>query len=325
MITFDTDLRGAVSHIQWRISAPKPPPDASASDRQLFNAGRSIAHPQERAISHAISFVHSGNVARGPLATRNLVGVAGDFKSGKTSAIARLMAGACESTWAEEGTEVVVGGVRSEIRPVFYATASASGEADLMRSILRSLGVPAGPARESASSMLARAAMQCERSRTRFGFIDDANMLASSARGEFLTQFAKKMLNDLPVTLVFIGKGLRESAVFSAASRARVDADAADQINRRTHFLDVTPLQPTLEGAASLRRLVGETCSRVDLRLPPELTGRDLAWLHGVTEGRVGEVLEVLTTAATIAVGASESLNGDVIRLAHARLRGDRK
>jgi hypothetical protein len=181
---------------------------ASTEDRKQYNLQVRLPHPDFPRVRAALKEVTEQNRC-GPV-RRKILGIGGNFLSGKSTMAEDLCVELCEAAWEQNGTEVTDDYARHRVQPVFFANASGSGEGDLMRSIVEGLGLPEPPQRSSAQLMLLRGIEQAKRSMTTHGWIDDVNALSSSSRRTYLAQFGKKLISDFPVTFVMIGKGPRK-------------------------------------------------------------------------------------------------------------------
>lgn len=308
------DIRRALDARQWFRAAARRGRSASEEDRRYFNLAVDLEHPQRQQVRAAITRTMEQN---GTAPTRRrLVGVDGDYTTGKSQAVAHIMISHCEAVWREYGYETNDGNVRNVVQPAFFVNASSSGEADLMRSIADSLGLPQS-ARSTAVVLLNPTKRQCRRSHTTLGIIDDANMFESSRRGEMLTQFIKRLVNELPLTLVFVGKDLASSPVLHPTTSTRGDAHAAAQLARRLTLVRLDEVPLTGEGPRRWLSLIQSACRHFLLANPDplgDLVATDYAWIHKVCEGRVGALYELLTIAASAAVGGTESLTSELLR-----------
>lgn len=295
---------------------------ASDADRRAYNLTVTLPHPDYPSVRTVLQRIAYGNQGGGPT-RRRVVGIDGDFKSAKSELVLRFAMELSRTIWGNQGHEVVEEGLNTQVIPAFIANASASGEADLMRSISKALGLPSPSRSDTAVQILDRVARQCRRSRTCYGFIDDANMLATSRRQEHLTQFLKRMVNELPVTLVFVGYRLEQSPILRAVTHMKADTDAANQIGRRMTRVTVKTFTDQGEDpknfVATVRAAAREFLLVDDDPLG-DLRPRDYAWLLEQTGGRVGDLFELLSLAAHDAVGLEERLTPHLLHKAHEQL-----
>jgi hypothetical protein len=294
----------------------------SDEDRRVYNLTVTLPHPDYPSVRTVLQRVAYGHQSSGPT-RRRVLGIDGDFKSGKSELVLRFAMELSRTIWGDQGREVVEEGLNTQVIPAFIANASASGEADLMRSISKALGLPSPARSDTAVQILDRVAAQCRRSRTHYGFIDDANMLATSRRQEHLTQFLKRMVNELPVTLVFVGHRLEQSPVLRAVTHMKADTDAANQIGRRMTRVTVKTFTDQGEDPKSFVATVRAAAREfllIDADPLRDLRPRDYAWLLEQTAGRVGDLFELLSLAAHDAVGLEERLTPHLLRRAHERL-----
>lgn len=294
---------------------------ASAADRRTYNLGVTLPHPDYSGIGAVLERSARAN-GQSPT-RRRVVGIDGDFKSGKSEIVLRFVMELSRRAWTNEGYEIVEDGLSTQLIPAFIANASASGEADLMRSVSKAVGLPAPSRSDTAVQILDRVVAQCRRSRTRYGFIDDANMLATSRRQEHLSQFVKRMMNDLPITLVFVGHRLEQSPVLRAVTHMKADTDAADQVGRRMSRMTVKTFTGEGDDPKNFVAAVRAAAAGFLLLDPDplsDLRARDFVWLLEETGGRVGDLFEILSLAAHDAVGQKERLTPRLIREAHEQL-----
>ena len=315
----DTDQRVTLRQRMDQIRAQGA--KASDDDRRLYNTGVVLPHPQEKQARdfHAqVTFHNTTNATR-----RQILGITGDFGAGKSSIAESIAADVIDQGIAVHG-RTLLGTSQDLVRPAFWTNATASGEADLAEAITISLGLPpVTRSGDTAAHRLHRATDQIARSMTTHGFIDDANMWMSSNRKQPLTQFTKRALNELPVTLTIIGKGLLDTPLFLPATSDRADADAANQLRRRLVLVSVEPIPTTGEGPADFRRLVHAAAAMFLLRSSqPEkdLGAAELAYLHDSTRGCVGILFERLCWSATQAVGGTERITLGLLRRASSRM-----
>lgn len=294
----------------------------SDADRRAYNLAVTLPHPDYPHVRAVLERIAHGHQSSGPT-RRRVVGIDGDFKSGKSEMVLRFTMELSRTVWGDLGREVVEEGLNTQVIPAFIANASASGEADLMRSVSKAVGLPSPSRSDTAVQILDRVAAQCRRSRTVYGFIDDANMLATSRRQEHLTQWLKRMVNELPVTLVFVGHRLEQSPVLRAVTHMKADTDAADQIGRRMSRVTVRTFTGEGEdpkGFVAAVRAAAATFLLLDPDPLADLLAEDFAWLMQQTGGRVGDLFEILALAAHDAVGLEERLTPHLIRKAHEQL-----
>lgn len=202
--------------------------------------------------------------------------------------------------WAEQGRRVD----NADVIPFVYVEIGATGWARaLMRSILQFLGVPIGP-RENADEMLARFRLLAPRLQVRAVIVDDAHMLRTASRdSRQLTDFLKGVITSLPVSFVFVGAGLRDSALLRQSTGGGYSA--AEQIARRATILDVGPWQHTCVGDA-WTRLVANV--EAQLVLPKGHTKGSLTsatalrQLHARTAGHPGLMIDWVKRAAVQAI-----------------------
>lgn len=294
---------------------------AALEDRRAYNLQVRLPHPDLPAVRKALVEVTEQNQG-GPV-RRRILGIGGNFLSGKSTIAEDLCVELCEAAWARYGTEVCDDYARHRVQPIFFANAAGTGEGDLMRSIAESLGLPEAPQRSTAQQMLLRSIAQSQRSLTTHGWIDDVNALSSSSRRTYLAQFGKKLLSDFPVTFVMIGKGLRQTPFFSPQTSSRVEEDAAEQLRERLRYYEVRTIPFTGNGPREFARLVLRASECLLLTADKPLSGfdaEDLARLHKATGGRPGKLFDRMTVAASRAVGEAETLTPEALGQVHAEL-----
>ncbi len=296
---------------------------ASVEQRRQFNLQVRLPHPDLDRVRAALRDATEQNNC-GPV-PRRILGIGGNFLSGKSTIAEDLCLEVCQAEWTRSGTEMTDGYARHRVQPIFFANAAGSGEGDLMRSIMAGLGLPEPPAKSSAQLMLHRCREQGKRSRTTHGWIDDVNALNSSSRKTYLAQFGKKLFSDFPVTFVMIGKGLRESPFFNAETSSRVEVDAAEQLRERLLYVEVQSIPLSGSGPRQFAKLVVRAAEHFLLATSQPLSGfsaEDLASLHKATGGRPGKLFDRLSIAASRAVGGGETITPADVRRVHQELSG---
>lgn len=315
-----TTQDGLLEHLllQKRVEAIASAPRPTLEDRRLHNHALVLEHPQFPETLRAVEEAAAANDVHPT--NRRLVGLDGDYKSGKSNLAIRLAGRILARGLAGQPCVVSDGDTQSDVIPVIYILAVASGEADLATRLCRSLGVPVGG---TAVAMLDRAADQASRSLVDLCVFDDFNMFESSRRLTAIRQFAKALHNALP-TMLWVGKGLPECAVLNPAlSGTKADADAGRQLRRRISVVRLRSIPQTRSGAEDFFTLLQRCSGRYLLRTDDPLrtwTGRDYSWLHGATGGCIGTLFEVLNHAAAVAVGTTEELSPDLVRQKFAEL-----
>lgn len=322
-------LPEAVANREWFRAAAARKTSLTVDERRRFNRGLVLPHPQQAAVAEDLKAIREHNATHPT--RRRALGLDGDYGCGKSTLAAELLLDVCETSWKQHGMSISDSQVVSEVipgfavgaserssvgrlagdcpdlvQPGFYADASSSGEADFAFAICNALGrsVPD----RTATLMLTWARRQCERSLTEVGVVDDVNMLVTSTRRVHMTQFGKRLISRLPVTLVFVGKGLDQTPLMRPTSKDKADHDAALQTSRRTTAIALDPIPYTEQGARQFLDLLQECAGMFALAPDPwkQVTPAAVERLHRATGGSVGRLFEVLTWAAAEATGRTE-------------------
>lgn len=236
----------------------------------------------------------------------------GPSAMGKSQAASSYALRESARIWAEQGRRVD----NADVIPFVYVEIGASGWARaLMRSILQFLGVPIGP-RENTDEMLARFRLLAPRLQVRAVIVDDAHMLRTASReSRQLTDFLKGVITSLPVSFVFVGAGLRDSALLRQSTGGGYSA--AEQIARRATILDIRPWAHTVVGDP-WTRLVANLEAQLVL---PKGNGKGsltstgaLRLLHTRTAGHPGLMIDWVKRAAVHAIMTDDRLTLATLR-----------
>lgn len=244
--------------------------------------------------------------------SRRVLLVDGPSAMGKSQAVVSAILGASDRLWQQRGQRVD----GTAVIPYVYVEVGASGLGGaLLRSIHDFCGLPFAP-REQADSMLARLRHLAPVLGIRAIVIDDAHMLRTvNTDSRRLTDFLKGMLTQLPVSLVFVGAGLRDSALVRQSPR--VGYSAAEQIARRAQILELKPWPHDAVGDR-WTRLVANLESQLVLpagRRRGVLTSAGtLRLLHERSAGHPGLLIDWVKTAAVQALRDDVALTAGQLR-----------
>ena len=244
--------------------------------------------------------------------SRRVLLIDGPSAMGKSQAAVSAILRASDRIWQEHGQRIN----GTAVIPYVYVEVGASGLGGaLLRSIHDFCGLPVAR-REQADSMLARLRHLAPVLGIRAIVIDDAHMLRTvSAQSRRLTDFLKGMLTQLPVSLVFVGAGLRDSALVRQSPS--VGYSAAEQIARRAQILKLKPWPHDTVGDR-WTRLVANLESQLVLpvgRRHGVLTSSGtLRLLHQRSTGHPGLLIDWVKTAAVHALRNDVALTAEILR-----------
>lgn len=232
--------------------------------------------------------------------------VNGPSTMGKSQAVTSFLLRESGRIWAQGGRRVG----NAEVIPFLYTEIGATGSARaMMTALLEFIGLPIGP-RESAEQMLSRFRRLAGVLGVQAVVIDDAHMLRTVSReARQLTDFLKGMITSLPVSFVFVGAGLDDSALLRQSTGGGYSA--AEQIARRATVVQMQPWPHTAVGDA-WTRLVANL--EAQLVLPTgsargNLTSAGaLRILHERSAGHPGLMIDWVKRAAVQAITTDQRL-----------------
>lgn len=296
------------------LEAPKPKPPVPAyitpaARREFIAYNYSIGPIQTcdlRRIREAVlSVVETNEIA--PLGGKRCLLVNGPAGMGKSQAVVTAMLQDTARIWASRGRRSSLG----RVNPWIYVEATAAGQGRaLMRAINDFPGLPFG-LRDTAGELLVQLRKTAPAMGLRGIVIDDAHMLRTADRdSRKLTDFLKSAITGLPVTLIFVGAGLRESALLRQSGAGY---PAAEQIARRARLLDIETWahrrgEPDewSKLVVSINRLLAHPQGDAHLRLN---RARAVEQLHRGSGGLIGVMIDWVKDAAAYAVTADLPLD----------------
>lgn len=302
---------------RWRADIRQQGFSASEADRRTYNAGAVLPHPQRAQLQAAYQEVHEHNNATGT--RRMMLGVTGEFHSGKSSLVEELMLDMAEANPTPVGQFSVEDGIRNQHQPFMWVNAAASGELAFAQSMAAAVALPRArsPVKTSAPDVLIRVIEQVKRSGTRDAVFDDVNIWTSSNRRIPLTQFLKRVLNDLPATIIVVGANLEDAPVFTTVNASRADADAATQLTSRLQIMRTVQYREDNEqDLGAFRDLCRNAYTHFLLREADacaDIGPQEVTDLFQASAGSVGRLFSILTHCAASAVGAEERITQPLI------------
>lgn len=212
----------------------------------------------------------------------------------------------------------------SHIPGVFVSDAGASWP-NLLRSIAEFAGIPLAPS-TPAHEVLRTLRTVLPNLGTQFIVVDDAHMLRRVAATRDLTDRLKLTLDALPVSFVFVGAGLDNSALLRTSDSSEDEYSAAIQLAGRMQRLDLNAF--TSNNAAQRRtwlRRIDALLTRLEQIDGLDTTGmRDATFaanLFDLADGLTGLSFELLKDATIHAITAHQKPTTDDL-LAAAKTRG---
>ncbi len=186
----------------------------------------------------------------------------------------------------------------------------------LNQKLLEFYGHPA--ARRGSRTELTSLAIDCVAScDTRMIVIDDLHFVDFAGRhGTEVSNHLKGLANELPVTFIFIGVGLRERRFFDEGMLGRATVMA--QTSRRATRCPVVPFAiDTDAGARAWSTLLATLEQHYKLaKARPGMLTDHAQLLHRRTQGRIGSLTSLLDRACLRAIGTgAEVLDHDLLSL----------
>lgn len=319
-------LEGIKRFAKERKTVNDIPTDPHPSDemRRLFNSSCFIPHPAKQRLASAIQSAATLNHTLGRPERRQLIALDGDYMAGKSTLLLEI----CADLLIEQPPRKIKrDGYRTITQPVALVRCTSDGQRGLMRATAAALEIPIRQT-YTANEILDTVSRHLRMRDIGLLIFDDANLLKSAGNGEALTAFLKRALEILrPATLLFAGKGLHASPIGSGFKTYNAaDQHASQQLARRTTRVIVENLE--LSDAVGIQRwleAVDRACRTYLLKGDPAsgISSEDMLWLHDLTEGRLGELYQLLGLAAADAVGGAERLSRQGLEDSHSMLHGD--
>lgn len=257
----------------------------------------------------------------GSMGRKEFVAADGDGPgAGKSQCIGTVALRIARDAWAQTGK--TVGADENEHWPVGYVEVNSSTrQLGLMESIYRFFGFPKTP-RETATSLLGRLGDQLDAVGCQLLILDDAHQLRQVGKEtRQLTDFLKALVTSLPVTVVFVGNQLRNSAILKPS-----DDDsyiAADQLRVRHQLMTFPIYKPDVPQHRDwLRRILRELEQQIvvpDPAVMSKLLDDDvLELLLQGSGGRVGRSIDWAKRAISATVAKPQLIDVEFLQK-HAR------
>lgn len=307
---------------------PRPPDSISAAVvREFVSYNRGIGPVDTadvRRISSAMLSVAASN-ENATLGARQCLLVDGPAGMGKSQAVVATALRDTRDIWQARGRSTPMG----QVIPWIYVEATAAGQGKaLMRAVCEFTGLPTGP-RDTADELLVRLRKTAPLMGVRGVIVDDAHMLRVADKdSRRLTDFLKSAITGLPVTFVFVGAGLRESALLRQGGAGY---PASEQIARRSVLLEMspwdhTPIDPGTPDemdawarlVVTLNSLLAHPSGPGQLRLA---RSRAVAHLHKGSAGHVGVMIDWVKAATVFSVKQNVPLDRAALDTAPALMR----
>ncbi|SDE50516.1 AAA family ATPase [Rhodococcus tukisamuensis] len=200
--------------------------------------------PDIARIEAAMLEVIAVNTDRGGGARRWL-GIDGPPMAGKTHATATAMLRVHDHL-LKSPPPPIARGVRAEHIPVVYVSDQGASWSRLMRSIAGFVGLPQSKS-ETGPDILTRLREVLPLLGTRLIVVDDAHMLRRVGAARDLTDSLKLTLDALPVSFVYVGAGLHDSALLRRTDSAGGGYSAAQQMAGRMNRCALNSFDPTVD------------------------------------------------------------------------------
>lgn len=289
--------RGASGHAGFCVLED---PEAAGRDEMLrcTRATAALHTPLGARIRHELDDLVEDN--RGNATGRRALMLEGPSTAGKTTTTMLAVLRRSRAAWRDFGRHIEG---YEQIPWVYVEVGSSYGYSDLAAAILTFCGLPVSP-RDTAQSRIAYLREQLPKLGTEGIVVDDAHQLRAS-KSERLTDGIKNILTGLPVSFVFVGVDLTESALLKGANHAF--GSSVQQIARRS-----TLLHCDLGGQESSRRSEWDRTLEtlaMHVHLPsgeyPSDVLRDAALrdsVHSATGGLIGPTARLVRAAAVATV-----------------------
>lgn len=241
---------------------------------------------------------------------RRVLLIDGPSTMGKTQAVLAAALRDANAIWAANGHRVD----GRLVVPYIYVEVGAAGWArSLMQSICEFAAIPA-TSRDRTEDLIARFRLLAPQLSVKAVIVDDAHMLrTATAESRRLTDFLKGLITSVPASFVFVGAGLRDSALLRQSTRGGYSA--AEQVARRATVLDLAPWKVSdcawTELLANLQRQLvfprGTRCTAL------AVDGTAL-FLHQRSGGHPGLVIDWVKRAAVRALQRGGGLSLETLR-----------
>lgn len=194
--------------------------------------------------------------------------------------------------------------------PVVYVADQGASFPKLVKSIARFVKT-ALPLKKSTSAdeVLEHLARLLPDRGTKLIVIDDAHMLRRVGAGRDLTDNLKRTVDRLPVSFVFVGAGLHNSALFKTSGEPG-EYSAATQLARRIKNIQLTPLT-TQEQQPAWHNRVNNLVAEIE-----KVPGWDWSVLrdhtfrqnlYAISKGSTGQTFYLLKETVTAAISKGET------------------
>ena len=172
---------------------------------------------------------------------RQILAVNGEAMLGKTEAVTTALL-RVHDVLIQDPPIPALPGAQVDHCPVVYVADQGASFPKLVKSIARFVKT-ALPLKKSTSAdeVLEHLARLLPDRGTKLIVIDDAHMLRRVGAGRDLTDNLKRTVDRLPVSFVFVGAGLHNSALFKTSGEPG-EYSAATQLARRIKNIQLTPL-----------------------------------------------------------------------------------
>lgn len=246
----------------------------------------------------------------GPYGARRVLLINGPSTMGKTQAVLAAALSDANAIWSAHGHRVH----GRLVVPYIYLEVGAAGwERSLMRSICEFASIPA-TSRDSADDLLMRFQHLAPLLHVKAVIVDDAHMLRTATAGaRRLTDFLKGLITSSPVSFVFVGAGLEDSALLRQSTRGGYSA--AEQISLRATFVQLAPWKlDDLAWSDLLANLQRQLVFPPGTRCTNLTSEGNVLLLHKRCGGHPGLVIDWVKRAAVLALQRGRGLSSEVLR-----------
>ncbi|WP_165610280.1 TniB family NTP-binding protein [Nocardia salmonicida] len=177
-----------------------------------------------------------------PSGEREWLGIDGPSLAGKTYAAVVAML-RIHDRLIQSAPKREHGGI-AECIPVIYVADQRAQYLSLLKAIARFADLPVAR-NVHADDLLDQLRNVLPRLGTRLIVVDDAHKLRRVGAARDLTDCLKTVVDALPVTFVFIGAGLRQSALLKRTDRSEDEYSAAHQLELRAEYIGLGAFDET--------------------------------------------------------------------------------